>query len=184
MTTTALAVELIIIGYQTLIWIVLAVILLPHCNELPTIIRTDWKELVLVGSLVAAYTSGAIVNGVVSRLISKIEGKLVFKRAEPPSQMRAAILVHQPEALKQVITYFDVPRVLRSTVFNILLIGVFTTVHIYSALSVCEILTIVACFIVSAAAAAWAWYETDENYYVHLCQTYDAVIGRENGTNG
>ena len=80
MTTTALAVELIIIGYQTLIWLVLAVILLTHCGELPKIILTDWKELLIIGSLVAAYTSGAIVNGVASRLISKIEGKLVFKR--------------------------------------------------------------------------------------------------------
>jgi hypothetical protein len=176
MTTTALAVELIVIGYQALIWIVLAVSLLPHCGDLPSVFLKDWKELLLVGSLVAAYTSGAIVNGVASKLMSKIEENLVFKRTEPPSEMRAAILLHQPEALKQVITYFDAPRVLRSTIFNILLIGVFTTIHVYRALSLCEILTIVACFIVVAATAAWAWYETDENYYVHLCQTYDALI--------
>lgn len=175
MTTTALAVELIVIGYQALIWLVLAVSLFPSFCGFPLTALREWKELLLIGSLVAAYTSGAIVNGVASKLMSPIEERLVFKRPRRPSEMRAVILVHQPEALKHVMTYFDVPRVLRSTIFNILLIGVFTTIHLYRLLSCYEVLILIACFVAAAAGAAWAWYETDENYYVHLCQTYDAL---------
>lgn len=175
MTTTALAVELIVIGYQALIWLVLALSLFPSFGGFPLNLVREWKEFLFVGSLIAAYTSGAIVNGVVSRLMSSIEKRLLFKRSRPPSEMRAIILVHQPDALKHIMTYFDVPRVLRSTIFNILLVGVFTTIHLYRALSCYEVSILIACFVAAAFFAAWAWYETDENYYFHLCQTYDAL---------
>lgn len=179
MTTTALAVELIVIGYQGLFWLVLAASLLPFFSSLQLDTLKEWKELLFLGSLVAAYTCGAIINGVVSKLMSSIEAKLVFKRSRPPSEMRAAILVRQPEALKHIMTYFDVPRVLRSTSFNVLLIGVFTLIRFWGNLSCFEVLWVIIGFVVVTACAFWAWYETDENYYVHLCQTYDALKEKE-----
>lgn len=179
MTTTALAVELIVIGYQTLVWLVLAASLLPFSSSLQFTTLKEWKEALFVASLVAAYTAGAIMNGVVSKLMSSIEAKLVFKRFRPPSEMRAVILVHQPEALKHVMRYFDVPRVLRSTIFNVFLIGVFTLIRFYRILSCYEALVLIVFFVVTTAFAVWAWYETDENYYIHLCQTYDVVKEKE-----
>jgi len=177
MTTTALAVELIIIGYQTLLWLVLALSLSPSFAGLQLATVREWKELLLVGSLVAAYTSGAIVNGLTSKLMESYEKKRVFKRTRPPSEMRAAILIHQPEALKQVMTYFDVPRVLRSTIFNIPLIAVFAVARFWRVLSCYEVLILVVGFVFVLYGAVRAWYETDENYYTHLCQTYDALKG-------
>jgi len=146
MTTTALAVELVIIGYQTLIWLVLAANLLFPCDVSWLTTIREWKEPILVGSIVAAYTFGATVNAIASKVLEPFEGKCVFN-GEKPSVMRAAILVRQPEALKQVMTYFDAPRVLRSTILNILLIGVFTTIHFWYLLSWCKALALIACSI-------------------------------------
>jgi hypothetical protein len=174
MTTTALAVELVIIGYQTLIWLVLAASLLFPCDVCWLTMLKDWKEPILVGSIAIAYTLGATVNTISSRVLQPFEGKCVFKE-EKPSVMRAAILVRQPEALKQVMTYFDAPRVLRSTILNTLLIGVFTTIRFWCLLSWCKVLTLIVCFFLLASLAAWAWYEADDNYYTHLCATYDAL---------
>ena len=90
--------------------------------------------------------------------------------------MRAAILVQKPEAFDHIIKNFDVPRVLRSTIFNILLIGLFLSFHIFSSNATNSQLWLVAViFVLGAGMAAWAWYETAENYYIHLSQTYDAL---------
>lgn len=177
MTTTALAVELVIIGYQTLIWLVLAANLLFPCDVCWLTTLRDWKEPILVGSIAIAYTLGATVNAISSRLMTRIEDRWVFKdkNLPLPSVMRAAILARHPEALKQVMTYFDAPRVLRSTILNILLIGVFTTIRFWHLLSWCKVLTLIACFVLLTFFVAWAWYEADDNYYTHLCATYDAL---------
>jgi hypothetical protein len=74
-TTTALAVELVIIGYQALIWILLGISLFPFFSGLQITTLKEWKEPLVIASLVAAYTSGAIINGVVSKIMSLFEGK-------------------------------------------------------------------------------------------------------------
>ena len=174
MSTTALAVELLVIGYQTLVWLALAICLSPLCDNALLQTMKDWKELTVFASVVTAYTSGAIMNGVSTRIISWFENKVYSKRSQKPSEMRAAILLHNPEALAQIMKYFEVPRVLRSTIFNILLIGIFSVLHVFS-------LWIALLFALGTAAAAWAWYETTENYYIHLSKTYDALktLGKE-----
>jgi hypothetical protein len=179
MSTTALAVELLVIGYQALIWLGLAACLSPLCND--TLLQTmkDWKELTVVASVVAAYTSGAIMNGVASRIMSTIEGRTIYKRRpEKPSEMRAAILIENPEAFKHVMKNFDVPRVLRSTIFNIFLIGLFSFAHSFSINAAGSQLFLIAILsVLGTAVAAWAWYETADNYFVHLSRTYDALKG-------
>jgi len=176
MSTTALAVELLVIGYQTLVWLALAACLSPLCDDTLLKAMKDWKEVVIVASVVAAYSSGAIMNGVVSRIMSSIETKVIYKRPQKPSEMRAAILVQKPEAFDHIIKNFDVPRVLRSTIFNFLLIGLFSFVHYFSSnATYSQLLLVAVLFTVGTAFAAWAWFETAENYYIHLSKTYDAL---------
>ncbi len=176
MSTTALAVELLVIGYQTLVWLALAACLSSLCDDTLLKGMKDWKELVIVASVVAAYSSGAIMNGVVSRIMSSIESKVIYKRPQKPSEMRAAILVQKPEAFDHIIKNFDVPRVLRSTIFNILLIGLFLLIHLFSSnATYSQLLLVAVIFAIGTAVAAWAWFETAENYYIHLSRTYDAL---------
>ncbi|MGH7273458.1 MAG: hypothetical protein ACREIQ_03220 [Nitrospiria bacterium] len=170
MTTTALTVELLVIGYQALIWLGLAACLFPLCDEALLRALKDWKELLVVGSVVAAYTSGAIVNGVASGIMSSIESKVIYKRPQKPSVMRAAILVRKPDAFVHVMKNFEAPRVLRSAILNMLLIGVFTSAHVYRSTTSTwpQLLLVVLLFVLGTAGAAWAWYETAENFYIHL----------------
>jgi len=173
MSTTALAVELLVIGYQSLAGLALAARLSPLCGNTLLQVMKDWKELTVIASVVAAYTLGAIMNGIAAKLLSPLENKLYSKRSEKPSEMRAAILIQEPQAFDHIIKNFDTPRVLRSTVFNILL---FLFIHILSLNATRSHLLLVAFGTpVAALFTLWAWYETAENYFIHLYQAYDAL---------
>jgi len=174
--TTVLAVKLLVIGYQSLVGLALAACLSPLCGNTLLQVMKDWKELTVIASVVAAYTIGAIMNGIAARLLSPLENKLYSKRSEKPSEMRAAILIKEPQAFDRIMKNFDTPRVLRSTVFNILIIGLFLFIHILS-LNVTRSQLLLVAFGTPVAAlfTLWAWYETAENYFIHLYQTFDAL---------
>ena len=165
MTTTALAFELIIIGYQVLVWVWL-VGCFPECQGLLVRALNNWKEVTIAISIPAAYTAGAIMNPISAWLFSFWEDKIYAEK--PPSVMRAAILLKNPEAHNQVMKYFEAPRVLRASTLNILLTGIFLSYRI-------ESFPTLFFFAVAAAAAAWAWYETTDNYYTHLGATYKTL---------
>src|SRR5262249_27758032 len=99
-TTTTLAVELLIIGYQAMIWLGIVVCLFQGCNDATFASIKDWKELLLVVSVPAAYTAGAVMNGITSKLLSMIDRKWIFTGPIKPSAMRAAILVKNPQAFE------------------------------------------------------------------------------------
>jgi hypothetical protein len=92
MSTTALAVELLVIGYQTIVWLVLLFALTPFYDDVLLNLLKNWKEIVFIASVVAAYTLGAIMNGVVSRVWDCFERKWIYTDIKP-SIMRAAILL-------------------------------------------------------------------------------------------
>lgn len=178
MNTTAIAVEMLVIGYQSMVWMVLLVALTPFYDDALIPILKEWKELILIASVPAAYTLGAIINGIVSKIFQwiRIEDRLIYKN-EKPSTMRAAILAHNPQAYEHVIKNFDYPRLLRSTTFTFLLIGVFSIIHLWPpATTVPELLLVVGIAIIGTGVALWAWYETAENYYLHLRKTYIELI--------
>lgn len=187
MGTTALAVELLVIGYQALIWLVLLTCLMFNISG-ETVLQElkEWKEVVVVGSVVVAYTVGAVVNGIVAKIMEKrevwvhqrVQRQQNLQEPRPvPSIMRAAILVKNPDVYKPVIQNLDIPKVLRSTIFNILLIGVFATIHASSQSTALITAPAVAfCFIIATGLSVWAWFEMAENYYIHLCATYDEVL--------
>lgn len=177
MSATLLAVEILVIGYQALLWIGLGICLFPVCDDAMLETLKGWKELSIVASIVAAYTSGAIMNGIASKLMENVESKCIFKRSEKQSEMRAAILVSNSNAYVEVMKFFDVPRVLRATIFNIILIGIFVMVHLSrsTTLTCGQLILVAILFLAGAICAWWAWYETAENFYIHLSRTFDMV---------
>jgi large-conductance mechanosensitive channel len=139
----------------------------------------DWKELVFIASVVVAYTLGSIINSVVSRIINPIEDRVIYKN-EKPSIMRAAILAQNPQAFDPVLKNFEYSRLLRSTIFNFLLIGIFSFIHLcLKDASSSKLLLVVLFTLIATGIAYWAWYETAENYYCHLEATYKALKGAD-----
>ena len=175
MGTTALAVELLVIGYQALIWLAIIVCLFFKCDtELLNTLK-DWKELSIVASVAIAFTLGAIINGIMAKLMDSADRKWIFKHDIKPSEMRAYILVNKPAAFPHIIENLIIPRLLRSTIFNIIMIGILTFFYLATQdATFTQLLIVVILFGVVSAFAAWAWYETSENYYIHLCETYKA----------
>src|SRR5678809_995232 len=120
MGTTTLAAELLVIGYQALIWLILAACVVFNISG-ETLLEQlkEWKEVVVVGSVVVAYTAGAVMNGIVAKIMEKPESHWVHDEKRPvPSKMRATILVRNQDAFEHVIKNLDVPKILRSTMFN------------------------------------------------------------------
>jgi len=182
MSTTALTVEFLVIGYQALIWLVLIVFLFFPVNSHALLQKLiAWKELNIIVSVVTAYTLGAIINGITASVMEmKWLGiyKMVYKRKEQPSDMRAAILIRKPEAFMHIMKNFDIPRVLRSTIINVLLIGIFAFIHLYryAPSTNLQLFLVVCIVIIVTGISIWAWYETEENFYIHLTKTYDEVM--------
>jgi hypothetical protein len=181
MSTTALAVEFLIIGYHTLIWVLLAACLLPACDEVMLRNLKDWKELLIGGSVVVAYTFGAVMNGVASKIMEKMERKLMKDKDPKPSEMRATILVRKPEAYEEVMKFFVVPRVLRSTIINFAFTGLFAVIHsLILATSIWpQPVFVFLIFALVTGFAYWGWRESCENFYIHLSATYDALTRNE-----
>jgi len=69
----------------------------------------------------------------------------------------------------------------RTTILNFILIGIFTFIHLYcsKSLTCLQLLLLALIFVACVVAAAWAWYETAENYYIHLTATYDEVTKKD-----
>jgi hypothetical protein len=175
--STGLGFELLIIGYQSLVWMALAVCLLPGNGDILVRVIKDWKEVAAIASVFAAYTLGAITNGIAAPLFSWLEQSVYAQRPEKkPSEMRAAILIQDPKAFEHIMKNFDVPRILRSTVINILLIGMLLIIHnLVSNTAGLSLFWIVLATLAAALVTLWAWYETAENYFIHLYRTFDEV---------
>lgn len=119
-----------------------------------------------------------MINGIASRVMDPIERKWVFK-GKKPSEMRAAIILQNPEAHPQLIKSFVAPRVLRSTILNLAIIGVLLCIHIGIG-NPSHLVWFLPVFLVSLFMITWGWYELDENYFVHLNATYKAIMRNSN----
>lgn len=117
MNTTPLRIEILILGFQASVWLV--VFLGLSVNDIGEAIL-KWKEVSLIVALVVfgfCYTMGSLVDSI-SGSIEIIFRKLVFKKEK--NQHNSRFWLDHVEAAGQInARYFDV-RVMRGTVFNIL----------------------------------------------------------------
>jgi hypothetical protein len=124
---TAIILELVLIGFQVLIWVSLLILTIfgfgwVHLNALK-----QWSTEISVGLVGVAYMLGLIFDKAVSALpYSWIVGGTRTPKEDSPSPlaMRVEILSRKPEVSEALERRINQHRLVRGTVFNLALISV------------------------------------------------------------
>jgi hypothetical protein len=133
MNTTALVVEVVIIGAQVLLWVTLALISLfgVACPDPATL--KDWVAPISLGVLALSYTVGMVFDTMVASFFAPWTMRswrmpwTSERHTVSPSAMRSYLMLNHYEAFVHIEKRFDQSRLLRATVLNLLLIGVFAS---------------------------------------------------------
>jgi hypothetical protein len=119
--------ELVLIGFQVLIWVFLLILTVFGYNWLHLEGLKGWSTEISVGLVGVAYMFGLIFDKAVSALPYSwtIGGSALTKIGEGPSPltMRMAILAKKPEVYEVLEKRLNQHRLVRSTVFNLALIS-------------------------------------------------------------
>jgi len=124
---TFIALELVLIGFQILIWVFLLVLAVFGYNWLHLSDIKEWSTEISVGLIGVAYMFGLIFDKAVGALPYSwvIGGSGLTKIGDLPSPliMRMEILIKKPEVYAVLEKRIDQHRLVRSTVFNLALIS-------------------------------------------------------------
>jgi hypothetical protein len=138
MSTTALFVELLVIGLETLIWLALLV---------SSLFGLDWVShmgtafekagvFATVAMVSLAYLVGIIVDEICDSLIepwaTRIRSSVQEEDQPEMWDMQAYVFTHSEEATAQLGYMRSRLRILRSSIFNIALIGVFALIFLWT----------------------------------------------------
>jgi hypothetical protein len=119
--------ELVLIGFQVLIWVFLLILTVFGYNWLHLDGLKEWSTEISVGLVGVAYMFGLIFDKAVSALPYSwtIGGSALTKIGEGPSPltMRMEILAKKPEVYEVLEKRLNQHRLVRSTVFNLALIS-------------------------------------------------------------
>jgi hypothetical protein len=119
--------ELVLIGFQVLIWVFLLILAVFGYNWLHLDGLKEWSTEISVGLVGVAYMFGLIFDKAVSALPYSwtIGGSALTKIGEGPSPltMRMEILAKKPEVYEVLEKRLNQHRLVRSTVFNLALIS-------------------------------------------------------------
>jgi len=184
MKTTSLIIEFVIIGFQVIIWIILALISIWEYKSFNFDILKDWTAPLTLATIGVSYTFGIMFDSFTASLFApwSYQSKKVFwlKRTFPesPSKMRAHIMINHPEAYKDVELKYNQNRLLRSSILNIFLICFFAIYYYLktygiSPLKIAVILVLSGSFILITVTS---WYSTLKGYYFNLTHIYESAM--------
>jgi len=183
MTSTAIFAEILVVGLQAMVWLVLLGLFIADLNGLQ--VRSlvaglsglkDWAALITTFVLGFAYTLGIIVDRLADSILSSIEKKLSTQKKHSVSipVKRLKVMKTAPEITKFLEYIRSRMRIARSTSLNLLLT---TTIAALMArrLSGFWILTIVGTGLALVIISAYVSRRISRTYDKRLSQAYDLV---------
>lgn len=192
MSTTTLIVEVVIIGFQVLVWISLLVeIGFGHKWVNPSQLK-DWATLISVAFVGVSYTLGIIFDNLTNSLFAPWSSFAGMHFFEPrlserphPGRMRIYIMTKNAEMSRELQGRFNQSRLLRATSLNILLIGVLTLILVIKQVGFSwKIGLIVSCSSAALIVLAFqTWKRSLAGYYFNLVETYDVLLSSETEGN-
>lgn len=173
--------ELVLIGFQVLIWVFLLVLAVFGYNWIDLGSVLQWSTQLSVGLIGVAYMFGLIFDKAVSSLPYRwiIGGSGLSKIGDMPSPltMRMEILNKKPEIYEVLEKRVNQHRLVRSTVFNLALISlsalVFFVVQIGFNLRVFTVFLFLSVMFVSLAL--FTGRRSAETLYFELVHSYKTV---------
>jgi hypothetical protein len=186
-STTALIVEVVIIGAQVLVWMGLAAIALFDVKlpDLQTL--KEWTAPVSLSLIALSYTVGMIFDTMVASFFAPwtMRSRRVpwgaHRFPASPARMRVYVMVNHHEASQYLERQFNQSRLLRATVLNLLLIGVFSTVLYfrYSGFSWRGLTGTLFFLVFLTGATFFSWRRALQGYYYTLEQIFELIANNE-----
>jgi hypothetical protein len=178
---TSIIFELVLIGFQVLIWVSLLVLIIFGYRWLNLEALREWSAQLSVALVGVAYMFGLIFDKAVSALPYSwvIGGRALTKTDESPSllEMRMDILTKKPEIFDALERRINQHRLVRSTVFNLALISLAALVFLITQLGFSLRLFIVF-LLLSALFVSLSLFtgrRSAETLYLELFQVYKAI---------
>src|SRR5581483_5499213 len=121
MGTTSLVVETVIIGFQSLVWIMLIIFIVFGYDWLDLSKLKDWSTIISLALLGVSYTLGIILSSFYGSLLIRLEylsmPKFVLKAS---SKTQAYISVNNPDVHKELRDLAYRLSLVRGTLFNLI----------------------------------------------------------------
>ena len=196
MDTTTLLVEIVIIGFQVLVWISLIVLTFFGHNWIDFSTLKDWSTEIALGLIAASYTFGIIFDNLTAsffspwsyRTLEDVRHQSHFLRGRndeafstSPFLMRSHIMATNSDLSDNLEKNFNQSRLLRATSINLLLIGITSFIWILKQAGFSWTLFIVLLLsvFVLVVLAIWTWARTLRAYYSQLFETYNVLMQLE-----
>jgi hypothetical protein len=128
MGTTSIIVEMVIIGFQVLVWMTLVVLTVFGYQWIDLSKLKDWTTLLSVALVGTSYTLGIVFDSFIASLFAPWEYRsrmwLPDKITENPGRMRAYIMAKNPDASEELLKRANRNSLIRATSLNLVLISI------------------------------------------------------------
>ena len=192
MGTTSLIVEMVIIGFQVLVWMSLIVLILFGYKGIDISKLKDWSGAISLALVGTSYTLGLVFNGFIGAVFAHWEislwewfVKLSDRKGRTgpaqsrtdPAQMRAYLTAFNSDASEQLTREFNRHSLIRATSLNLVLIGITSLVWVNKQYGfwLRLDLAIVLSSLLLIVLSLFTWLLLSVTYYRHLGNVYDAM---------
>jgi len=192
MATTAIFAEILIIGFQAIVWLALASVTILGTQCVDVSVLKGWESLITLFVLAIAYALGIVVDRTADSVFHPFDRKLRKKyipdSLPPVSEMRLQIM-SESEGMAKFLDYVrSRVRIARSTALNlVLIICTFVLLSVTRRTisgSLSKVNFLAATVVVGAVVltlTVFAWARITKTYYRRLVQAYQIVEDKSGG---
>jgi hypothetical protein len=181
-STTAIVVELLVVGLQALAWAIVLVLAFTGVPADPTKKLhelSDWAPMLSAFGIAAAYTLGILVDRLSDGAFAKIDARIQSEEIDDPKfhQAKARLeVMHESPGMTAFIEYIrSRVRIARSTTMNALLGTIATSVFFAMRDDWRAVLLTIIIGAVATTAAHLTWKSIMHTYYRRLSDALERV---------
>jgi len=192
MGTSTLLVEIVIIGFQTLVWILLLLFTVLGYDWINLAMLKDWSASIVVGLVAVSYTFGIVFDSVAASLFAPWSSRAIRhlpsfiigratdlgpSRYDSPALMRSHIRIANPVTNEHLEKMYNEIRLLRSTSINILLISITSIAFIATRVGITWLKAsfILLVLLSLSGLSIWTWFRRLRSYYYELKTAYELL---------
>ena len=164
MTTTALYVELIVIGVQVELWMLILVDIF-YRGVVKSLIGFADNAFIIIAALIPAYVLGMIFDRIADRVFYRRERKI---KKDSGLQTSSSILIEETPKMHEFQLYSRSKyRVLRATTLNlpIITIALLLNLFLINLIDYTGAAVILVCGVLLSVISLWGSIKTAENFY-------------------
>ena len=181
MGTTSLIVEMVIIGFQVVVWMVLILLSIFGYEWIDLLKLKDWTTFISVVVVGTSYTLGIVFDSFTGSLFAPWERRssrwLPERVNESPGLMRAYIMAANPDASEELNNRANRNSLIRATSLNLILISITSLVFVHTrigfSLKLESVIAVFSAILLMLAISSWG--KLRNGYYFYLNQVYQAT---------